>query len=193
MNWKIMKPLFTIRSLPFRSGTTAKRTRQKKKKHEGAANNSPSNAIIAEEIQTLFIISLLMDNWLSMLIFPFYFQQILGRNGKTQSMIENKLFTKGIIVSKNAYNQLELFRSAIPGNATELREYDLFMTTSEAALCFFFKESYPVNEESNFYLRFTDRQGVPLKVDPSDLPMKTGRINNRNKFVLGPSGSGKIS
>jgi GTPase SAR1 family protein len=86
---------------------------------------------------------------------------------------------------------LELFRSAIPGNATELREYDLFMTTSEAALCFFFKESYPVNEESNFYLRFTDRQGVPLKVDPSDLPMKTGRINNRNKFVLGPSGSGK--
>ena len=59
----------------------------------------------------------------------------------TQSLIENKLFTKGIIVSKNAYNQLELFRSAIPGNATELREYDLFMTTSEAALCFFFKES----------------------------------------------------
>jgi hypothetical protein len=27
----------------------------------------------------------------------------------TQSLIENKLFTKGIIVSKNAYNQLELF------------------------------------------------------------------------------------
>ena len=48
-----------------------------------------------------------------------------------------------------------------------------------------------MNEDSNFYLRFTDRQGVPLKVDPADLPMKTGRINNRNKFVLGPSGSGK--
>ena len=48
-----------------------------------------------------------------------------------------------------------------------------------------------MNEDSNFYLRFTDRQGVPLKIDPSDLPMKTGRINNRNKFVLGPSGSGK--
>ncbi len=56
---------------------------------------------------------------------------------------------------------------------------------------FFFKESYPINEQSNFYLRFTDRQGVPLKVDVADLPMKTGRINNRNKFVLGPSGSGK--
>ena len=165
---------------------------KKKKKHEGAANNSPSNAIIAEEIQTLLHNididgQLVVNAHFSILFSTNTLEEMEG----TQSLIENKLFTKGIIVSKNAYNQLELFRSAIPGNATELREYDLFMTTSEAALCFFFKESYPVNEESNFYLRFTDRQGVPLKVDPSDLPMKTGRINNRNKFVLGPSGSGK--
>ena len=165
---------------------------KKKKKHEGAANNSPSNAIIAEEIQTL-LHNIAIDG---QLVVNAHFSILFSTNTLeemegTQSLIENKLFTKGIIVSKNAYNQLELFRSAIPGNATELREYDLFMTTSEAALCFFFKESNPVNEESNFYLRFTDRQGVPMKVDPSDLPMKTGRINNRNKFVLGPSGSGK--
>ena len=165
---------------------------KKKKKHEGAANNSPSNAIIAEEIQTLLhniaVDGQLVVNAHFSLLFS---ATTLEAMENIQSMIENKLFTKGIIVSRNAYNQLELFRSAIPGNATELREYDLFMTTSEAALCFFFKESYPVNEESNFYLRFTDRQGVPLKVDPADLPMKIGRINNRNKFVLGPSGSGK--
>ncbi len=86
---------------------------------------------------------------------------------------------------------MELFRAAIIGNAVELKDYDLFTTTSEAGLCFFFKESYPVSEKSNFYLRFADRQGVPLKVDTSDLPYQTGRINNRNKFVLGPSGSGK--
>lgn len=165
---------------------------KKKKKHEGAANNSPSNAIIAEEIQTLLhniaIDGQLVVNAHFSLLFS---AGTLEKMESIQSMIENKLFTKGIIVSKNAYNQLELFRSAIPGNATELREYDLFMTTSEAALCFFFKESYPVNEESNFYLRFTDRQGVPIKIDPSDQPMKTGRINNRNKFVIGSSGSGK--
>ena len=165
---------------------------KKKKKHEGAANNSPSNAIIADEIQTL-LHNIAIDGQLVVNAhFSILFSaDTLEKMENIQSMIENKLFTKGIIVSKNAYNQLELFRSAIPGNGTELREYDLFMTTSEAALCFFFKESYPVNEESNFYLRFTDRQGVPLKIDPSDLPMKTGRINNRNKFVLGPSGSGK--
>lgn len=165
---------------------------KKKKKHEGAAKNSPSNAIIAEEIETL-LHNIAVDG---QLIVNAHFSILFSATDQEkmeniQSMVENKLFTKGIIVSKNAYNQMELFRAAIPGNATELREYDLFMTTSEAALCFFFKESYPLNEESNFYLRFTDRQGVPLKVDPADLPMKTGRINNRNKFVLGPSGSGK--
>ena len=33
--------------------------------------------------------------------------------------------------------------------------------------------------------------GKPLHIDISDLPMKRGIITNRNKFVLGPSGSGK--
>lgn len=165
---------------------------KKKKKHEGASSNAPSNLIIAQEIDTLLrhiaIDGQLIVNAHFSLVFSTHTVEELE---KTESLIENKLFTKGIIVSKNAYNQLELFRCAIPGNAVELKDYDYFMTTSEAALCFFFKESYPVNENSNFYLRFTDRQGVPLKIDPTDLSMKTGRINNRNKFVLGPSGSGK--
>ncbi len=165
---------------------------KKKKKLEGASKNSPSNAIIAEEIESL-LYNIATDG---QLIVNAHVSILFSATNKEkmeniQSVIENKLFTKGIIVSKNAYNQMELFRAAIPGNSTELRDYDFFMTTSEAALCFFFKESYPLNEKSNFYLRFTDRQGVPIKIDPSDLPMKTGRINNRNKFVLGPSGSGK--
>lgn len=165
---------------------------KKKKKHEGVANNTPSNLIVADEIETL-LHNISMDG---QLIVDAHFSIVFSANSqeemeKTESLIENKLFTKGIIVSKNSYNQLELFRSAIPGNSKELKDYDLFTTTSEAGLCFFFKECYPINEESNFYLRFTDRQGVPLKVDLADLPMKTGRINNRNKFVLGPSGSGK--
>ena len=33
--------------------------------------------------------------------------------------------------------------------------------------------------------------GKPLHLDISDLPMKRGITTNRNKFVLGPSGSGK--
>jgi conjugation system TraG family ATPase len=72
-----------------------------------------------------------------------------------------------------------------------LKVYDYFLTTSDAALCFFLKESLNKDEISGFQIRFTDRQGIPLKIDPADLPMQTNRINNRNKFVLGPSGSGK--
>lgn len=36
-----------------------------------------------------------------------------------------------------------------------------------------------------------DRAGRPIHLDISDLPMKRGIITNRNKFILGPSGSGK--
>lgn len=110
---------------------------------------------------------------------------------RTVNSIENALFAQKITINHNGYNQLELFRSILVGNAVELKEYDWFMTTSDAALCFFFKEALPVSDSSQFFLRFTDRQGIPIKIDPSDLPKETGRIDNRNKFVLGPSGSGK--
>ena len=180
-----------IISIPHQS-SKQRELEKKKKKHEGVAKNSPSNAIVAGEIDEL-LHNIAMDG---QLIVDAHFSitysaESLEKLEEIQSLIENKLFMKGILVSQNSYNQLELFRCCLPGNAVELKTYDLFTTTSEAALCFFLKESYPVNEDSNFYLRFTDRQGVPLKIDPSDLPMKTGRINNRNKFVLGPSGSGK--
>ncbi|MGV8135044.1 MAG: DnaJ domain-containing protein [Mangrovibacterium sp.] len=112
---------------------------------------------------------------------------------KTVNFVENALFLQGIIPSRNSYNQLELFRAALPGNGVELKNYDLYLTTSDAALTFFFKEALPVSEPApkGFSIRFTDRQGVPVKIDPADYSRDIGRINNRNKFVLGPSGSGK--
>lgn len=163
----------------------------KKNKHEGF-QNEPLNKICADEIE-LLLKNIVVDG---QLIVDAHFSLMVCCNDlekleKNCSTIDNQLYKKGIITSKGAYNQLELYRSLLIGNATELKEYDLFTTTSEASLCFFFKESYPVDDISNFFLRFSDRQGVPLKVDTSDLPARTGRINNRNKFVLGPSGSGK--
>ena len=45
---------------------------------------------------------------------------------------------------------------------------------------------------SPFGIKMVDRlTGKPLHLDISDLPMKRGITTNRNKFVLGPSGSGK--
>ncbi|RCS56692.1 hypothetical protein CIK81_17985, partial [Brachybacterium sp. JB7] len=40
--------------------------------------------------------------------------------GKAANFIEAALFQQGIIPSRNAYNQLELFRTALPGNGIEL-------------------------------------------------------------------------
>jgi type IV secretory pathway VirB4 component len=110
----------------------------KKNRHEGF-QNEPLNRICAEEI------GLLLDNIAKdgQLIVDAHYSLITScetheNMEKTQSMIENQLFQKGIITSKSAYNQLELFRASMPGNANELKDYDLFTTTSEASLCFFF-------------------------------------------------------
>ncbi|MFD3002661.1 TraG family conjugative transposon ATPase [Pontibacter toksunensis] len=105
--------------------------------------------------------------------------------------IESALFSLGIIPSHNAYNQLELFRCMLPGNASELKGYDKFQTTSDAALCLLFKEGLLKDEESGFQVFFSDRQGIPVAIETSDMPINTNRMNNRNKFVLGPSGTGK--
>jgi len=108
-----------------------------------------------------------------------------------KNQVESALASINIRMSKQAFNQYELFRAAAPGNAFELRNYDRFLTTADVAVSLMYKERLPVSEESNLMMWFTDRQGVPLAVDPSDLPMRQNRIDNRNKFVLGPSGSGK--
>ena len=57
------------------------------------------------------------------------------------SYLETKLYECGIMPSRTAYNQLELFTDSFPGNAYAFNsDYDLFLTLSDAALCFFFKE-----------------------------------------------------
>ncbi|MGH2645738.1 MAG: hypothetical protein ACRDE2_17435, partial [Chitinophagaceae bacterium] len=53
------------------------------------------------------------------------------------------------------------------------------------------KERLPKTEEGSRLLYYTDRQGIPIGIDTSETPMNTGRITNRNKFILGPSGTGK--
>lgn len=168
---------------------TLRKLEQKKKRHSGIPD--PANQICVEDIGQL-LTDVAREN---QLLVNCHFNILLAapENNlqKAANYIESSLFQLGIIPSKNAYNQLELFRSVLPGNAIELKNYDWFLTTCDAAACFFFKESLPKDEPSDFLIRFTDRQGIPIGIDPSDLPMRTNRINNRNKFVLGPSGSGK--
>ncbi|WP_183580263.1 helicase HerA domain-containing protein [Mucilaginibacter sp. X5P1] len=168
---------------------TLKKLELKKKRHSGIPD--PANLLCVEDIDLLLNDVARENQLLVNCHFNIVIAAGLEQIQKAGNFIESSLFQLGIIPSKNAYNQLELFRSALPGNAVELQHYDWFLTTCDAALCFFFKESMPKDEPSDFLIRFTDRQGVPIGIDPADLPMRTNRINNRNKFVLGPSGSGK--
>jgi conjugation system TraG family ATPase len=85
-----------------------------------------------------------------------------------------------------------LFWAGIPGGEGDFPSEESFYTFIENALCFFIGETNYKSSPSPFGIKMADRlSGKPLHVDISDLPMKRGIITNRNKFVLGPSGSGK--
>lgn len=93
------------------------------------------------------------------------------------------------------YNTIDmpvLYWAGIPGNAGDFPAEESFYTFLEQAVCLFSGETNYRNSPSPFGIRMADRQnGIPVHVDISDLPMKRGIITNRNKFILGPSGSGK--
>ncbi|MBS7574878.1 TraG family conjugative transposon ATPase [Bacteroides sp. NSJ-90] len=85
-----------------------------------------------------------------------------------------------------------LYWAGIPGNEADFPSEETFYTFTGQALCFFTAETCYRNSLSPFGIRMVDRlTGKPVFLDISDLPMKKGVVTNRNKFILGPSGSGK--
>ena len=108
------------------------------------------------------------------------------------SFLETKLYECGIMPSRTAYNQLELFMDCFPGNGYAFNpDYDLFLTLSDAALCFFFKEHLKESEDTPLTTYYTDRQGLPVCIDITGKEGKKKMTDNANFFCIGPSGSGK--
>ncbi len=86
----------------------------------------------------------------------------------------------------------QIYWAGIPGNEADFPMNDTFDTFAEQASCFLNLESSYQSSLSPIGLRLGDRlTGKPVHVDISDEPVKKGIITNRNKFILGPSGSGK--
>ena len=86
----------------------------------------------------------------------------------------------------------QLFWAGMPGNAADLPMHETFDTFAEQAVCFLNIETNYRTSISPVGLRLGERlNGRPLHVDISDEPMARGICTNRNKFILGPSGSGK--
>ncbi len=85
-----------------------------------------------------------------------------------------------------------LFWASLPGNESDLPRDEAFMAFLEVACCFINNDTSYKSSLSPFGIKMADRFTLaPLHVDISDEPMKKGIITNRNKFILGPSGSGK--
>ncbi|WP_291285267.1 TraG family conjugative transposon ATPase [Flavobacterium sp.] len=86
----------------------------------------------------------------------------------------------------------QIFWAGIPGNSADFPMNDTFDTFTEQATCFLNLETGYRSSLSPTGIRLGDRlTGKPVHVDISDEPVKMGVCTNRNKFILGPSGSGK--
>ena len=86
----------------------------------------------------------------------------------------------------------QIFWAGMPGNEADFPMNDTFDTFAEQACCFLNTATNYRSSVSPIGIRLGDRlSGKPVHVDISDEPMKKGIVTNRNKFILGPSGSGK--
>ncbi|WP_432221796.1 TraG family conjugative transposon ATPase [Flavobacterium sp. TMP13] len=86
----------------------------------------------------------------------------------------------------------QIYWAGLPGNAADFPMNDTFDTFTEQATCFLNMETGYRSSLSPVGIRLGDRlTGKPVHVDISDEPVKKGICTNRNKFILGPSGSGK--
>ena len=106
--------------------------------------------------------------------------------------VGSQLALMGCTPRHNTVDVPVLFWAAIPGNEADFPAEESFYTFLDQALCLFNGETNYRSSLSPFGIKMSDRlSGVPIHLDISDLPMKRGVITNRNKFILGPSGSGK--
>jgi conjugation system TraG family ATPase len=84
-----------------------------------------------------------------------------------------------------------LFFACVPFS-TQLPETELFITQVPQACCLTNFEGEVKSSKSGFNIQLSNRQeGCPINIDLSDEPMEKHLIHNRNKIIIGGSGSGK--
>ncbi|RYZ91067.1 MAG: TraG family conjugative transposon ATPase, partial [Proteobacteria bacterium] len=118
--------------------------------------------------------------------------------GEKEGLKELKNLVGSALAQMDATPKLEVWGApqilwaGIPGNEGDFPMNDTFDTFAEQGCCFLNLETAYRSSLSPTGLRLGDRlTGKPVHVDLSDEPMQRGICTNRNKFILGPSGSGK--
>ena len=111
---------------------------------------------------------------------------------EVRNLVSSALSQMDAVPKQELSGAPQIFWAGIPGNAADFPMNDSFDTFGEQACCFLNMETNYRSSVSPVGIRMGDRlTGKPIHVDISDEPMKNGVITNRNKFILGPSGSGK--
>ncbi len=109
-----------------------------------------------------------------------------------KNKVSSALAQMDAVAKQETIGAPQIFWAGIPGNASDFPMNDTFDTFAEQATCFLNLETGYRSSLSPVGIRMGDRlTGKPVHVDISDEPMKMGICTNRNKFILGPSGSGK--
>lgn len=91
----------------------------------------------------------------------------------------------------NIYNTPILYWAGIPGNAADIGYEDYFQISLETAVNLMPLESFSFSLGNNTTKLIDRLRNIPINLDLADQAYKDGLIENYNKFVLGPSGSGK--
>ena len=114
------------------------------------------------------------------------------RSKDLKNLVSSALAQMDAVPKQELDGAPQIFWAGIPGNEADFPMNDTFDTFAEQACCFLNLETNYRSSISPMGIRLGDRlSGKPVHVDISDEPMKKGIVTNRNKFILGPSGSGK--
>jgi conjugation system TraG family ATPase len=109
-----------------------------------------------------------------------------------KNMVSSGLAQMDAVAKIETAGAPQIYWAGIPGNESDFPMNDSFDTFAEQACCFLNLETNYRSSVSPIGMRLGDRlTGRPVHVDISDEPMQKGICTNRNKFILGPSGSGK--
>src|SRR6266542_3742504 len=109
-----------------------------------------------------------------------------------RNLVSSALAQMDATPKQETAGRAQIWWAGVPGNEADFPMNDTFDTFIEQACCFLNLETNYRSSLSPVGLRLGDRlTGKPVHVDISDEPVTRGACTNRNKFILGPSGSGK--
>ena len=174
------------------TASTMKRLERRRLRLQALSARSRENALARDATQHFLEEALQESRCLVRAHFHVLAASEPGEQRALRSRLASAFSAMDLVPRQETDTQALLWWGCFPGNEAEFPLEETFDCFAEQASCLFHMESHSRSSLSPIGLRLGDRlSGRPLHVDLSDEPLKKGLIANRNKFILGPSGSGK--